>query len=79
MSERDLMTGEELAIAYAEMHLADHIEFSEDGERYLFTDAGFKAAWELWFNLSPKDRLTLFILTKLIIEAGANLDKKADI
>lgn len=79
MSERDVMTASEMALAYAEMQLANHIEYSEDGERFNFTDSGLEAAWELWHGLSPKDRLSLFLLTKLIIGAGADLDKIADV
>lgn len=75
MSERNIMTAGDLAIAYAELQLADKIQYGEDGERFYFTDAGLNAAFELWHGLPPKDRLSLFLLTKLIIETGADFDK----
>jgi hypothetical protein len=69
------MTSEELAIAYAEMHLAGHIEYFDNDERFLFTDAGLDAAFDMWRKLPPVEKLTLFLLTQLIIEAGLDLDK----
>lgn len=78
MQNREMMTAEELAIAYAEMQLASHVAYFENDEKLRFTDTGLNAAWELWFNLRPKDRLSLLMLIRLIIEAGTDLDKKVD-
>lgn len=74
---QEMMTSEEHAIAFAELQIAGHIEWVGEGdeERFTFTDSGLEDAWKLWFGLPPKDRLTLFLLTKLIIEAGTKLDQ----
>jgi hypothetical protein len=73
--ERNIITPEELAIAYAELYLAGHIEYFDNDERFRFTDAGLDAAFEQWYKLPPTERLSIFLLTKLIIEAGSELDK----
>lgn len=73
--ERESLSSEELGIALAEMQLAGHIKYAEDGENIKLTDAGDEYAWDLWFGLSPKDRLSLFILTDLI-RGVAELEEK---
>lgn len=74
--EQTMMTAAELAIAYAESQLAGHIKYSEDGEGYTLTPAGLEAVFRVWFGLSPKDRLSLFHLIKLVIEAGEEIQDK---
>lgn len=69
--EREIMTSEELALAYAEMHLAGQLEYFDDEKKCRFTEAGLDAAWVLWYGLPPKDRLSLLLLVKLIIETQA--------
>lgn len=70
MKERQLVSSEELAVAYAELHLDGYIEYSEDGQQQRLTEPGLDAAFKLWYSLPPRDRLSLFVLVRLIIEAG---------
>lgn len=77
--DREPMNSKELAVAYAELELGKQIEWSEDGDRFLFTDTGLDKAWELWFSLPPKDRLTLFLLVKLLVEAAPDWDRKPSV
>jgi len=65
---QNFITSKELAIAYAELQLAGHIEYFDNDERFRFTDAGLDATLERWHKLSPREKLSLFLLTKLILD-----------
>lgn len=73
---RDIITPEELAIAYAELQLGGHIEYFDNDERVRFTDTGLDEAFKLWFSFPPKDRLSLFLLIRLVMDANINLDEQ---
>lgn len=67
---QELISEKERAVAYAELQLAGHIEYSEDGENFKLTTTGLDAAFKLWYSLPAKDRVYLFLLGGLIIDAG---------
>lgn len=67
---KELISEKDRAVAYAELQLAGHIEYSEDGENFKLTAAGLDAAFKLWDSLPAKDRIYLFLLSGLIIDAG---------
>lgn len=67
---REVISEKDRAVAYAELELAGHIEYSEDGENFRLTTAGLDAAFKLWDSLPAKDRVSLFLLSGLIIDSG---------
>ena len=74
IEEARMFTSEELALAYAEMTLEGLCEFNDEQNRFYFTDKGLEEAFKLWFELPPKKRLTLFLLTKILADTKNNID-----
>lgn len=61
MSEKSMMSDGELAIALSEGHLEGLIEFQGD-ENFRLSKKGTDYAIKLWENISPKDRVILYLL-----------------